>query len=258
MFLGFLCILALLTYIVVSDGKAKSWKPETDIPKSLSSIYTSICFDTPLNILIYSIWKGWEKKLYKLGCLYNNMQNVFLWKLFDFQADRCNSLCLSIWNVTLFAPVLGGDGETGRGLTTTWSGNYLLTPGVELKPNQCQSIKFSMAQLNRSFSSGSDVPHRSSPTQSCSLATKNWKNCMSLRSSACRSTSGKRRMSSSRPATSASGSQARGMPGSAPHSAQGVEIHFKSHVVAQSSSPFSNCVLKTHFPHFCNRDAHCT
>lgn len=134
MFLGFLCILALLTYIVVSDGKAKSWKPETDILKSLSSIYTSICFDTPLNILIYSIWKGWEKKLYKLGCLYNNMQNVFLWKLFDFQADRCNSLCLSIWNVTLFAPVLGGDGETGRGLTTTWSGNYLLTPGVELKP----------------------------------------------------------------------------------------------------------------------------
>lgn len=52
----------------------------------------------------------------------------------------------------------------------------------------------------------------SPPTQSCFSARRSWRGCTSSRSSACRSTSGRRRTSSSRPAMSASVSPARGAP----------------------------------------------
>lgn len=150
----------------------------------------------------------------------------------------------------------------GGGLITTWSNQENAYAWGRIKASSKPGYKIRNGTATAKAilpKSGAHVPHASSPTQSCSSVKRSWRNYTSLRSSACRSTSGKRRMSSSHPATSASGSHARGAPDSAPHSSRGV--HFKSLLgflakIACSCSVFSRA-LKSHLPYLCNSDANC-
>lgn len=94
-------------------------------------------------------------------------------------------------------------------------------------------------QLNWLFMVGAHFSANASPfTQSCFSAMRSWRGCTSSRSSVFRSTSRRRRMSSSRPAMSASASLVRGAPSPGPVVARGGPRWPTGQGFAGSSAPF--------------------